>query len=44
MCAAAGEAIRSHPSCLPLDEIDFSSFSNVDLSQFGNECEGMCGV
>ena len=34
-----------HPSCVPLDQVDFST--DEDHGQqvmFGNECEGMCGV
>ena len=36
-----------HGSCLPIDSIDFSekiTESHRQLSMFGNECEGMCGV
>ena len=37
--------IRLHRSCLPLDKVDFRSAEDAgQLSMFGNECEGMCGV
>ena len=32
-----------HRSCKPLNEIDFASPSD-QMSLFGNECEGVCGV
>lgn len=31
-----------HPTCRPLDEVQFTNEAQVDL--FGNECEGLCGV
>lgn len=34
-----------HRSCLPLDEVDFSTAEELgQLNLFINECEGMCGV
>lgn len=36
-----------HESCTPLDSVDFTkllSSGRSQLSLFGNECEGMCGV
>lgn len=34
-----------HRSCVPLDEIDFSTEEeNGQINMFENECEGMCGV
>lgn len=34
-----------HKSCVPLDEVDFhANPADGQLSLFGNECEGMCGV
>ena len=34
-----------HPERIPLDEVDFSTdLDRGQLSLFGNECEGMCGV
>lgn len=34
-----------HESLVPLDEVDFSANVTVgQVSLFGNECEGMCGV
>ena len=31
--------------CVPLEEIDFRNAEDAgQLSMFGNECEGMCGV
>jgi hypothetical protein len=34
-----------HRSCIPLSEVDFQANpSHGQLSLFGNECEGMCGV
>lgn len=37
--------IRLHRSCEPLDQVDFRSAEDAgQLSMFGNECEGMCGV
>lgn len=34
-----------HGSCQPLDTVDFQSrASHGQLSLFGNECEGLCGV
>jgi len=31
-----------HRSCKPIDEVEFTNESQVDM--FGNECEGLCGV
>lgn len=31
-----------HRSCKPIDEVQFSNETQVDM--FGNECEGLCGV
>jgi hypothetical protein len=37
--------IYLHRSCVPLDKVDFRSAEDAgQLSMFGNECEGMCGV
>jgi len=34
-----------HDSCIPLDKVIFKSLpGHAQLSQFGNECEGLCGV
>lgn len=35
-----------HPTCKPLDEIDFNTNikSHAQLEMFANECEGLCGV
>lgn len=34
-----------HDSCKPLDKVAFANApSHAQLSQFGNECEGLCGV
>lgn len=34
-----------HRSCLPLDEVDFSTAADHgQVDMFNNECEGMCGV
>jgi hypothetical protein len=34
-----------HSSCKPIDTIDFNKLSShQQLSLFGNECEGLCGV
>jgi 3'-phosphoadenosine 5'-phosphosulfate sulfotransferase (PAPS reductase)/FAD synthetase len=34
-----------HPSCVPLEKIDFSAEEERgQLNMFNNECEGMCGV
>lgn len=35
-----------HRSCVPLDEVDFRSSDEKtgQVSLFGNECEGMCGL
>ena len=34
-----------HKSCLPLDEVDFSTAADHgQVDMFNNECEGMCGV
>ena len=34
-----------HSSCVPLDQVDFSTdLERGQISLFGNECEGMCGV
>jgi hypothetical protein len=33
-----------HSSCIPLDQVDFKEDDPNQLSLFGNECEGMCGV
>ena len=43
------EALRGtpylHESCLPLDQVDFQANpSHGQLSLFGNECHGLCGV
>ena len=41
----AGGKIYLHKTCKPLDEVDFSTAEDRgQLSLFGNECEGMCGV
>ena len=49
--AASQEALLGvpflHESCKPLDQIDFTklkSAGHAQLSLFGNECEGLCGV
>jgi hypothetical protein len=40
-----GEAWYLHRSRKPLDEVDFRNAEDMgQLSMFGNECEGMCGV
>lgn len=37
--------IYVHKSMVPLDQVDFRSAEDAgQLSMFGNECEGMCGV
>jgi hypothetical protein len=37
--------IYLHRSCVPLDQVDFRSAEDAgQMSMFGNECEGMCGV
>lgn len=37
--------IYLHRSCQPLDQVDFRNAEDAgQLSMFGNECEGMCGV
>lgn len=34
-----------HRSCLPIDQVDFSNLEDHgQISLFGNECEGMCGL
>lgn len=34
-----------HSSCVPLDQVKFKhDASNAVVDQFGNECEGLCGV
>jgi hypothetical protein len=34
-----------HKSCVPLDEVDFSTAEDHgQVEMFNNECEGMCGV
>lgn len=33
-----------HSSRLPLDQVPFDAQLSLDLNQFRNECEGMCGV
>lgn len=34
-----------HKSCVPLDEVDFSTAADHgQVDMFNNECEGMCGV
>jgi hypothetical protein len=39
------QTLYLHRSCKPLDEVDFRTLDDVgQLSMFGNECEGMCGV
>lgn len=40
---ARGEFL--HPSCKPINEVDFSTEEDRgQLNMFNNECEGMCGV
>ncbi len=37
--------IYLHRSCKPLDQVDFRSAEDAgQMTMFGNECEGMCGV
>jgi 3''-phosphoadenosine 5''-phosphosulfate sulfotransferase (PAPS reductase)/FAD synthetase and related enzymes len=39
------EPLYLHSSLMPLDQIDFRNAEDMgQLSMFGNECEGMCGV
>lgn len=33
-----------HRSCVPIDRVIFAKDDEFQLSMFGNECEGMCGV
>ena len=36
-----------HPSCIPIDQVEFKPKLNKERPQvdmFGNECEGLCGV
>lgn len=33
-----------HRSCIPLDQVDFSRAAIEQPNNFGNECEGICGV
>lgn len=46
LCSKREAAPYLHHSCVPLDQVDFST--DIDRGQqelgFGNECEGMCGV
>jgi hypothetical protein len=39
-----GEPLFLHRSRVPLAEVDFTVPRSNQLSLFGNECEGMCGV
>jgi len=39
------EKLFLHRSCVPLDQVDLSTdLDRGQMSLFGNECEGMCGV
>lgn len=47
--AASQDAMRGtpylHSSCKPIESVDFGGApSHTQLSMFGNECEGLCGV